>query len=280
MLCALMAAGTLLSSPLAAQRSNTRAVRDRLASATPLDAADIAEVLQASREALGYASFRFSMTPDDSGPEVLMAPDGRPLFLRTTDVSIVMWWSLQAQATPGRDARVEAVKLTHYTRHAIEYCDGAVGPGELVVEYEKRAGDEWMASLRQWRPASEPFAQIFAMLSGELPLEDAGRTTVAGRQARGLRAGWTAPLHPETDAPPRDRAGPSLVQPAEAVQTLWIDERTFLPLLWTVSESPRTVAANPAGVPFTGRGLFFAYDDTIDLRRPAGIDAPACLDRG
>ena len=200
-----------------------------------MTAPEIADVLQASREALGYASLRLSLTLAGSGPDVLMAPDGRPIFFQ--------------ERTPG-------VRLTHYTRHAPQRCDGSFGPGELVVEYEKR-GNEWTASARQWRSASEPFGQIFAMLSGEVPLEDVGRAAIAGRQARALRAAWSAP---------------------GAVQTLWVDEATFVPLRWAVSASTQPGAAAPAGTTPIESGIFFSYDNSIDLRPPDGILPPACLD--
>lgn len=229
-------------------------------------AEDISDVLQASRESIAYKTFTFSSSPDgDEGPDVLMGPDGRPVFVRTTGRSIAPRWPIP----PRREPRLDVVTVINYTRHAPQHCDGTPAPGELVVEYDEDPGDRWTVTARQANPASEPFAPIFAALAGEVSLADAGRAIVARRQARGLRA---------TASPPERADRETRVETPGAVQTLWIDERSFLPLRWSVSTPPAGQAASRATATPVDEDVFFVYDSSLEVHAPAGVAPPTCLD--
>ena len=67
----------------AAQRSSYPGLQGRLMRPQPLVAEEIAELLQASREALAYKSLRLSRSPTGTpGAEYLIGPDGRPVMIR------------------------------------------------------------------------------------------------------------------------------------------------------------------------------------------------------
>ena len=65
---------------------------------------------------------------------------------------------------------------------------------------------------------------------------------------------------------------PSIV--SVVTQSLWIDVETLLPLRWSLS-----VPAVPAqGIPaFSGYGLSFTYDASIEVTVPDGLAAPDCI---
>ena len=44
--------------------------------------------------------------------------------------------------------------------------------------------------------------------------------------------------------------------------TLWIDEITFVPLLWQVATTQKAAPSD--------EGLYFVYDESIDIRPPGG----------
>ena len=257
----------------AAQRSDTKTIQSHLSASAPLQAADIAQLLQAAREQIAYRSLKLSFFATGSpGSEILMDSDGRPVFVRSTGGFSV---SLGPGAQPQN--RVDSVTLTYYTRQAARYCNGSLAPGEIVLDYQN-AGGGWTVSARHSTPAFEIFAPIFAALMGEVALEDGGRSTIADRPARGLRAPWSPPEIREAEQLPgggtaerRLIPGPSV---AGAVQTLWIDEQSFLPLRWSV-----TMPA-PAAVTPIDYGVFFVYDRSIELHAPPGIEAPTCIEPG
>src|SRR5689334_17522145 len=109
----------------AGQRSNTAAIRARLANPAPLDPSEISDLLQAAREAVAYRTLRLSMSPTGlPGPEVMMDSDGRPKFVYTLSGGI-------AQAPGQRSVQTDVETFTHYTRQAARSCDGARVAGEL-----------------------------------------------------------------------------------------------------------------------------------------------------
>src|SRR5437763_16511132 len=73
-----------LSASVAAAHSQTIAPSPAylLKTARPLVAAEIPPVLAAVRSALAGRTLKLSYVPDGPGPEMLMAADGRPRFLR------------------------------------------------------------------------------------------------------------------------------------------------------------------------------------------------------
>jgi hypothetical protein len=58
--------------------------RDFLNTNRPLQPAEIAAVLAATRVAISGKTCRLSYVPNGPGPEVLMGANGRPRFMRTT----------------------------------------------------------------------------------------------------------------------------------------------------------------------------------------------------
>ena len=126
----------------------------------------------------------------------------------------------------------------------------------------------------------EPLGPIFATLTGEVALTDAGHGTVDGRPARDLRAPWK-PLDIQIEERlsgggiSERRTMPGGPIPADAAQHLWIDERTLLPLRWAITMTPPPAAAAPAAP--LDYGMFFVLDPSIELRPPDGVPAPACV---
>jgi hypothetical protein len=241
-LTTVVAAGAAMA---AAQRSSGPRLQERLLRPQPLVAEDIADLLQASREALAYKSLRLSRSATGTpGAEYLMGPDGRPLMIRATSEG-PDWRAF----TPG--ARLEfqrdAITITNYTRRAALRCGGVLTAEEMVVEY-RSAGDQWTATARLADPL-EFTATVFAVLTGEAALADGGQRRILGRRTRGLTGLWT---------------------PTDTVHTLWVDELTFVPILWQV-------AATQKAAPSEDEGLYFVFDESIDIRPPRGVVAPECL---
>lgn len=270
----------LVASPLVvAQRSDTRAIRAWLADSAPLQRQQIAEVLQAAREAIAYRTLRLSSSPTSPGPELLMDSDGRPKFVQTmSGVSGELAWGGVAPPPlqpPQPETHVDVVTLTHYTRQAARYCEGSFTPGELVVEYRSVRGG-WSVSARRSLERLEQLAPIFDTLTGDVPLSDAGHATISGRPARHL----TSPWRPQDNQIEERLPGGGVSQsgtiprepvPPDATQHLWVDEQSMLPLRWSVTMTP------PAAAPF-GYGMFFVYDRSIDLRPSEDVQAPTCID--
>jgi hypothetical protein len=228
----------------AAQRSSYPAVEARLTRPSPLVAEEIAELLQAAREALAYKSLRLSQSPSGRpGAEYLIGPDGRPVMIRASS-DRPDWRAF----TPGPrlEFQRDGITITHYTRRAARRCDGALGAEEMVIEY-RSAGDGWTATARLADPL-ELAATVFAVITGDAALKDGGRRRILDRGARALTGPWT---------------------PSGASQTLWIDEVTLVPLLWQVAATQ-----DP---PPSDEGLYFVYDRSIDIRPPSNVVTPECL---
>jgi hypothetical protein len=228
----------------AAQRSFVPGIRGRLLRLQPLGPEEIAELLQASREALAYKSLRLSRSPTGSpGAEYLIGPDGRPVMIRASS-DRPDWRAF----TPG--ARLEfqrdAMTITNYTRRAAMRCDGTLSAEEMVIEY-RSSGDGWTATARLADPI-ELTATAFAVLTGDAPVEDGGRRLILERRARGLTGAW---------------------KPTGTTQTLWIDEVSIVPLLWQVAPTREP--------PPSEEGLYFVYDRSIDIRPPSNVVTPECL---
>jgi hypothetical protein len=242
-----VAATLLVAGPYAvaaAQRSFYPGLQGRLTRAQPLNADEIAELLQASREALAYKSLRLSRSPTGvPGAEYLIGPDGRPVMIRAAS-DRPDWRAF----TPGPrlEFQRDAIVITNYTRRAALHCDGVLSAEEMVVEY-RSAGDGWTVTARLADPI-ELGATVFAVLTGEASLADGGRRHIQQRQARGLSGAWP---------------------PTGTAQTLWIDEITLVPLLWQVAATQDPPAAD--------EGLYFVYDRSIDIRPPSNVAAPECL---
>lgn len=228
----------------AAQRSFLTGLQGRLMQAQPLVSEEIAELLQASREALAYKALRLTRSPAGApGAEYLIGPDGRPMMVRSAS-DRPDWRAF----TPGPrlEFQRDAIVITNYTRRAAQRCDGELSADEMVIEY-RSSGDGWTATARL-ADAADVDGTVFAVLTGGATLEDGGRRQIQNRRARGLTSVWP---------------------PTGTAQTLWIDEITLVPLLWQVETTQQPPAPD--------EGLYFVYDRSIDIRPPTNVVAPECL---
>jgi hypothetical protein len=101
---------------------------------------------------------------------------------------------------------------------------------------------------------NEPLWPAFDILAGSVKVESGHRRTFDGRVARALVAAWKPPAGAQPGGSP----------PAGAIQSLWIDIDSTLPLRWTIS-----VPGLPAEY-----SVAFTYDPALDLRLPA-VGPPA-----
>ena len=265
----------LALTPLIAQRSNVAAVLARVQRDEPLEPRDVRDLVQASREALGYKSLRLSSAPTGlRGVDILMGSDGRPLFMRAASTG-PDWRAF----TPGRDQtepRTESVTITHYTRRAATRCDRTLTDDELVVEY-RSDGPGWNATTRLVGPR-EFGTPIFRALAGEVTLTDAGRRMLLDRRTRALTAPWSPPELQTGTRPPRSIAGPALVPGGGsgspvATGTLSIDEHTLLPLRWSLTTAlPAGSTSQPGEY-----DVHFVYDPGLTIGAPPGVDVPVCV---
>jgi hypothetical protein len=220
----------------AAQRSYPSSVISRLRNPVPLSDDEIAEVLQATRESMAYKSLRLSASPEgEPGIEHLIGSDGRPLLIRSNGISAD--WRTLGQGVR-LDFKGNIVSLTQYTRRAAARCDGTLTPDELVVEYRESANAPggWVATAHV-RTADDTGGPAFAALTGQISLQDAGRSQLAARRVRVLTDGN---------------------------QTWWIDEFRLVLSGW--SPSRRTEDAR-----------FLVYDQSIDIAPPKGVSVPDCV---
>ena len=194
----------------AAQRSYPDSIISRLRDPRPLVAEEIADVLQATRETMAYKSLRLSASPEGQpGIEHLIGSDGRPVFIRSAGASPD--WRTLGPATP-LDFKSSVTSVTHYTRRAATRCDGSVTADELVVEYSESSSSAngpggWSATAHLRKP-DDSGGPAFSALTGEIALQDAGRTRLADRRVRAFTDG---------------------------TQTWWIDEFRLVLLGWSPS---------------------------------------------
>jgi hypothetical protein len=243
--------------------------------ARPLTNAEIAIVLAASRDAVAGTTLRFTSLFNGQGPELRLGPAGLPTAVRSVSTIEGGMISVSADGTPPTSTHfVEEVStFIDYTGGAVRRCDGAIEPGEMVIEYVRRgAGRDWTATARR-REANDVggpgYAGVFGMLRGTGSLASTQRGQIAGRPARAFAAAWVSPF---TDTVQRtmlrgDPAPNVIGEPAreESIQTLWIDAESLLPLRWEVNTRGER-----------SHGFDFTYEP-IDLQPPAGVDAPSCI---
>jgi hypothetical protein len=111
-------------------------------------------------------------------------------------------------------------------------------------------------------------SQAFEMLRGLVSVTSGERRRIRNRRARALVSPWTPPSVsfdlPRLigDPTPNLRGDPA---PSDAIQSLWIDSTSLLPLRWEVSER---------GV--RKYGWDFSYSST-DLRLPPRVHPPDCI---
>jgi hypothetical protein len=266
----------MVSSMASPQTLNQRA-RELLASNRQLSQADIAEVLEGVRLALNGKAFRLLYgppdrpavtSPDQPGLDVQMGPAGRPRFFRFfSSVNSfdggVGGTSAGPRSAPSSTGRERYQREEHFARTTVtEYtglparsCAGSALEGELVLEYEHRSSDTRWTVRARTRTVHELAATVFDMLTGEIPVESGDRGQVSGRSARA----FTAPFE-------------SLA--SKAVQSLWIDTESMLPLRWSLSMPGVPDRSIPAIPDF---GATFTYDASLDLQVPPGITKPNCV---
>jgi hypothetical protein len=241
--------------------------------ARPLTITEIATVLRASRQAITAKTFRFGQ-----GLEVLMGRAGQPKIVRMTygieggSVSGAVSGSATPAETHWQD---NIVSVIDYTGRPARRCDGSVEPGMLAIEYTFRGSTQaWTATTRSQdaRQVGGPgITPVFEMLRGALPLASGERRRIGDRWARAFVSPWAPPADdfraraPIITGDPMPNVKGEPTTPRDATESLWIDTKSLLPLRWEVSAS---------GV--LTRGFDFTYE-SIDLRRPPGIDAPKCI---
>jgi hypothetical protein len=240
--------------------------RDLLNASRPLQPAEIAVVLAAVRDAVSGRTCRLSYAPMGPGPEMLMGPNGRPRFMRTTS-----GYDYASGSSSGADAagttrqqrgHVDLVTFTDYTGRPARSCEGAALEGELVIEYERRSTDDRWTVKARTRTVHELAAPVFDMLAGTTSAQSGERRSIDGRVARALVAPWVRPDF-EAGRPRID-----------ATQSLWIDADSMLPLRWSISieaDPERSIPAIP------DYGVSFTYDAPLDLKPPSEIAAPDCV---
>jgi hypothetical protein len=167
--------------------------------------------------------------------------------------------------------RRQFINIVEYTGRPARHCNGSAAEGELVVEYSQGLETpEWTtrARQRQARDFGGPgIAPIFEMLQSAGPVTSGERRHFRDRSARAFSSPWARPAPspaPLLTGDPIPNVRGELA-PNEAVQSLWIDIDSLLPLRWEVSENG-----------LLKFGFDFSYS-SIDLRPPAGVPAPECI---
>jgi hypothetical protein len=252
--------------------------RDLLDTARPLTSAEITLVVDATRAALADRTIHMSSLSGGHVADVLVGQDGRPKLVRSTggvEGGTVSGTVSGASGTSGPPARTfwheETTTIVDYTGRPVTHCDGSLEPGEMVIAYE------WRSSTRAWtttarrRSARDVLGvtSAFEMLQSAATIARGEQRQIDAHQARALVSPWTPP--PDrfgrpavlTGDPAPDVAGDPA--PHGATQSLWIDTDSLLPLRW------ETFAPGAPAYGFT-----FAYTP-IDLRPPAGVEAPDCV---
>jgi hypothetical protein len=245
----------------------------------PLTASEIATIFTASRRALAAKTFRLVTAAGGQGTEVLMGPDGRPKMIRRTyglEGGIVFGVVAGAPGVATEPTQThwhdEFINIVDYTGRPARRCAGSTAQGEMVIEYEHRGStNAWTATARN-RNAGDVggpgIAPVFNMLLGAPPVASGEREQIGGRWARAFDSSWTPPG--SNAEPPLLRGDPipnlaGTLAPDDPTQTLWIDTESLLPLRWEASRRGMVT-----------HGFTFTYE-SIDLRPPPGIDAPACI---
>jgi hypothetical protein len=204
--------------------------RDILNTDRPLQPAEVAVVLAATRAAVSGKTFRLSYVPNGFGPEVLMGANGRPRFLRAISGYDYQSGGLGVDRNGNRtqsqqSGHVDVVTFTEYTGRSARKCDGTSLDDELVIEYEhKSTDDRWTVKART-RTLLEVAAPVFDMLAGITPVESGSRRSFDDRIGRALVAPWKLPSGAQSSGP----------LPAGVNQSIWIDIVSMLPLRWSIS---------------------------------------------
>ena len=253
----------------------TQSPRELLRVARPLTSSEIAIVLAASRDAMAGRTLRLPSVFNGQGPELRMGPAGLPTAVRSLSTVEGGMISVSADGIPPTSTHFveEVTRFIDYTGGAVRRCDGAIEPGELVIEYERRGAErDWTATARR-REANDVgglgYAWAFAMLRGAGSLVSTAQGQIAGRSARAFAAPWVLPGGDNVERIIlRGDPAPNVIgepAPNESIQTLWIDAESLLPLRWEVNKRGER-----------SHGFDFTYV-SIELQPPAGVEAPGCV---
>ncbi len=252
--------------------------RDLLRRARPLSSAEIAVVLGVSQRAIAGKTFRLVSGRGGTGTDVLMGGKGVPRRIRASGSIIggavggVVSGSNESSRPAGTTWRRDYITITDYTGRTVRDCTWARKAGELVVEYEfDYSNPVWKAKTRWRRPRDfghVGIAPVFEMLQDIGTITSGELEQIGGHSARAFVSART-PLARSSIEPPVLIGDPIPnvpfeSTPDEAVQTLWIDTRTLLPVHWEVSE----------------RGYRSGYDfnfRSLDLRLPKGVKPRDCV---
>jgi hypothetical protein len=258
---------------------SSRTARGIIARSGPLTAADIAAILIGSRRAITSRTFRLRTASENIGPEVLMGADGQPRLVRTTGGVIGGTVAGSVGGSPASEPPHwidRYVVISDYTRAPARRCNGAIAPEGTVIEYVHHDHDSsgrWTVTARLRRGgefASDPLSRAVALLRGAAYTSLDERQSIDGHLARPFSSSWEEP-----PPDPRSRSPvvvgdplPNVIgEPSanEAIQSLWIDIATLLPVRWEVSKR--------------GHRLQVADFDyaTIDLRTPSQVRRPSCV---
>jgi hypothetical protein len=143
----------------------------------------------------------------------------------------------------------------------------------LVIEYTRSSATAgWTAMARQCDAGDfreSGIAPVFEMLRGARPVTSIERRQFGYRRARAFVSPWAPPPDRGVETPiltgdPLPNVA-GIPLPGDVIQTLWIDTESLLPLRWEVNKRGERID-----------GFDFSYA-RIDLRPPAGIDAPECI---
>jgi hypothetical protein len=260
-------------------QAGTPSPREVLELSRPLTGAEVETVLAASRGALSGKMFRLSRPGLPGGPEFLMGRDGHPTIERGSGAIVggVVGGLVSGSGESTRPVeshfRIDTASVIHYTGLPARRCNGNAGEGDLVVEYERWGSRPWTATARV-RDARDfgglGFAPLFEILQGTHTVTSVERARIGGRWARAFVSEWT-PLRSIVDTQPASLAGDPIPNvagvplPENALQTLWIDSRSLLPVRWETRRRGRVVSTYD-----------FEYR-RANLRLPPGVRAPGCI---
>lgn len=121
--------------------------RDVIILTRALTGAEVAIVLEASRQAVAGRVMHLAYQPDGPGPDFLMRADGRPRYMRSTSGRDFVSSSASSDGTARTESgHVNVSSFTHYTSAQASGCDGT--PARASWSSSSKTPD---TVGRQWR---------------------------------------------------------------------------------------------------------------------------------
>ena len=241
------------------QRVTKQAPRVLMRESRNLLPAEVAQVLEGSRQAIAGKTLRLAESLGKPGPEMVIGTDGRPHIVRETfGFEGSSWNGRGTPPTPLERTHVDVIHITEYTGRAARRCDGRRSTGELVLDYEHHTPPgQWSVKAGTRDHPEIGLWAVFDMLAGVIPPESGVLRTIDGHPARAFVGRWEAP---------RD----AIVVPRSAVLSLWIDVESLLPVRVSTASPDAGGAATP--------DLVFLYDESLNIHTPEGVAAPDCVE--